>query len=73
MAYRMWTPYEKPYEILENRPAPGSTLFQIARELVRNGSLDPALAAAPASNDKVEVILLTRYLEESRRLAIRRQ
>ncbi len=68
MAYRMWTPFEKPYEILENYPAPGSTLFQIARQLVRTGSLDPALAAAPAPNDKVEVILLTRYLEELKAL-----
>ncbi len=68
MAYRMWTPYEKPYEILENYPAPGSTLFQIARQLVRTGSLDPALAATPAPNDKVEVILLTRYLEELKAL-----
>ena len=47
MAYRTWTPYEKAYEILENYPAPGSTLFQIARQLVRDGSLDAALQTHP--------------------------
>jgi hypothetical protein len=67
MAYRMWTPYEKPYEILEGSPAPGSTLFRIARRLARDGSLDPALATAPV-NDQVETILLTRYLEEIKAL-----
>jgi hypothetical protein len=71
MAYRMWTPYEKPYEILENYPAPGSTLFQIARQLVRTGSLDPALANAPAMDNKVEVILIARYLEELKTLGER--
>jgi hypothetical protein len=67
MAYRMWTPYEKPYEILEGSPASGSTLFHIARGLARDGSLDPALATAPV-NDQVEIILLTRYLEEIKAL-----
>jgi hypothetical protein len=67
MAYRMWTPYEKPYEILEGSPAPGSTLFRIARGLARDGSLDPALATAPV-NGQVEIILLTRYLEEIKAL-----
>lgn len=67
MAYRMWTPYEKPYEILEGSPASGSTVFRIARGLARDGSLDPALATAPV-NDQVETILLTRYLEEIKAL-----
>ena len=67
MAYRMWTPFEKTYEILEGSPAPGSTLFQIARGLARDGSLDPALRSAPV-NDQVEIILLTRYLEEIKAL-----
>ena len=67
MAYRMWTPYEKPYEILEGSPAPGSTLFRIARGLARDGTLDPALATAPV-NDQVETVLLTRYLEEIKAL-----
>ena len=67
MAYRLWTPFEKPYEILEGSPAPGSTLFHIARGLARDGSLDPALATAPV-NQQVEIILLTRYLEEIKAL-----
>lgn len=67
-AYRNWTPYEKAYEIVENSPAPGSTLFAMARQLVRAGSLDPALANAPAPNDKVEVILIAKYLEELKAL-----
>jgi Peptidase S46 len=70
-AYRMWTPFEKPYEILENYPAPGSVLFQIAHQLARTGSLDPALAAAPAPSDQVEVILIGRYLEELKALGER--
>ncbi len=64
MAYRMWSPNEKAYELLENSPAPGSILFQVARQLVRSGSLDPALENAPASNDKVESMILARYLED---------
>jgi len=68
MAYRMWQPFEKPYEILEGSPAPGSTLFQIARGLARDGSLDPALASAPV-NDRVEIILLARYLEDIKALS----
>jgi hypothetical protein len=67
MAYRLWTPYEKTYEILEGSPAPGSTLFRIARGLARDGSLDPALATAPV-NDQVETTVLTRYLEEIKAL-----
>lgn len=63
-AYRTWTPFEKPYQILENDPAPGSTLFQMARQLVRNGSLSPVLANVPAPNDKVEVIVIAKYLED---------
>jgi hypothetical protein len=36
-AYKSWTPYEKPYEILEAPGAQGSTLFRIARQIVRYG------------------------------------
>jgi Peptidase S46 len=36
-AYKAWTPYEKPYEILEAPGAQGSTLFRMARHLVRYG------------------------------------
>jgi hypothetical protein len=68
IAYRMWQPSEKAYEMLEGSPAPGSILFQIARGLARDGSIDPALESAP-ENDKVEVILLARYLEDLKVLA----
>lgn len=34
-AYKSWTPYEKPYEILEAPGAQGSTLFRMARQIVR--------------------------------------
>jgi hypothetical protein len=34
-AYKTWTPFEKPYQILENPAAAGSTLFRLARQVVR--------------------------------------
>jgi hypothetical protein len=34
-AYKTWTPFEKPYQILENPAADGSNLFRIARQVVR--------------------------------------
>jgi hypothetical protein len=34
-AYKTWTPFEKPYQVLENPAAQGSTLFRIARQVVR--------------------------------------
>ena len=34
-AYKAWTPYEKPYEVLERPAAQGSTLFRIARQILR--------------------------------------
>jgi len=34
-AYKTWTPFEKPYEILEAPAALGSTLFRMARQIVR--------------------------------------
>ncbi len=34
-AYKNWTPFEKPFEVLERPAAQGSTLFQIARDIVR--------------------------------------
>jgi len=67
-AYKAWARFEKPYQLLEGSPAPGSNLFRIARQLVRlreePGS--PALAknsAAPVP-DPLETILLAQYLEE---------
>jgi Peptidase S46 len=64
-AYKKWTPFEKPWEILEAAPAPGSRLFQDARAMVRGEKL--ADSAAPI-NDQVEILMLTRYLEELRAL-----
>ena len=34
-AYKTWTPFERPYQVLENPGAVGSTLFRIARQTVR--------------------------------------
>ena len=34
-AYKTWTPFEKPYQVLETPAAEGSTLFRIARQVVR--------------------------------------
>ncbi len=34
-AYKNWTPNEKPYQLLESGPAPGSNLFRTARQIVR--------------------------------------
>ena len=34
-AYKNWTPFEKPFEVLERPAAQGSTLFQIARQVIR--------------------------------------
>jgi hypothetical protein len=34
-AYKTWTPFEKPYQLLENPAAEGSALFRIARGVLR--------------------------------------
>ena len=34
-AYKTWTPFEKPYQVLERPAALGSNLFRIARQIVR--------------------------------------
>jgi hypothetical protein len=64
-AYKKWTPYEKPWEILEAAPAPGSRLFQTARQMVRGET--PTDSKDPIS-DQVEILMMTRYLEELRSL-----
>jgi hypothetical protein len=64
-AYKKWTPFVKPYEILEGSPAPGSRLFQIARAAVRG---EKAADSAEPVNNQVEILMLTRYLEELRGL-----
>jgi hypothetical protein len=59
-AYKTWAPMEKPYEILEGAPAPGSKLFRIARQIVRGETPD----SGPVAGDAVETLMLTQYLEE---------
>lgn len=34
-AYKTWTPFEKPYQVLEQPAAQGSALFRIARQVLR--------------------------------------
>lgn len=63
-AYKSWTPFEKPYQILEESPAPGSELFRIARQIVRRETLDPS----PRINEAVEIPLVAAYLEELKSL-----
>jgi hypothetical protein len=46
-AYRKWKPLDKPYEILEGEPAPGSRLFRMARQIVRGEPLDDSGDAVP--------------------------
>ena len=36
-AYKTWTPFERPYQVLERPAALGSSLFRIARDVVRFG------------------------------------
>jgi hypothetical protein len=67
-AYKAWAPFEKPYQVLEASPAPGSNLFRIARQLVRlREEPDPPaltkISDAPV-NGSLETILLAQYLEE---------
>jgi Peptidase S46 len=66
-AYQLdWMNSEKPYQILEESPAPGSTLFQIARQLVRPAAQrDPKTLESDAPiSDALETLLLTSYLNE---------
>ncbi len=60
-AYRKWKPYDKPYEILEGSPAPGSRLFRMARQIVRSEPLDDS---GDAVNETIETMMLTQYLTE---------
>ena len=64
-AYKIWAPFEKPYQLLEASPAPGSELFRIARELVRG---QPAKDSSGPIHEGLETILLTGYLEELKNL-----
>jgi len=60
-AYKKWTPFEKPYQVLESEAAPGSKLFQQARRKVRGEAL---IASADPVDNQVEVLMLTQYLDE---------
>ncbi|MBV9399367.1 MAG: S46 family peptidase [Bryobacterales bacterium] len=65
-AYKNWTPYEKPYQIIEDQPAPGSALFRAAREIVRGSAPDSSYPAA--ANEALEIALVAEYLEELKNL-----
>ena len=65
-AYRKWKPLDKPYEILEGAPAPGSRLFRMARQIVRGEPLDDS---GDPVNETIETMMLTQYLD--RRLRFR--
>jgi Peptidase S46 len=64
-AYKTWAPNEKAYQILEAAPDPGSALFRIARRAIRKQPPDANEAPLP---QPVEILLLTRYLEELKSL-----
>ncbi len=63
-AYKNWAPFEKPYQILEGSPAPGSSLFRIARQIVRSETVDQDVSI----QEPIEILMLTSYLEELQRL-----
>ena len=65
-AYRKWRPLEKPYQILEGAPAPGSRLFRWARQIVRGEPLDDS---GDPVNDGIETMMLAQYLGELQGLA----
>ena len=63
-AYKNWVPFEKPYQILEGSPAPGSSLFRIARQIVRSEPVDGDVSV----NEAQEVLMIKSYLEELQKL-----
>jgi hypothetical protein len=65
-AYKNWTPFEKPYQILEESPAPGSNLFRVARQIVRGNTTDSVDLASV--NEAIEIALLTGYFDELKNL-----
>ena len=62
-AYKKWAPFEKPYQVLESMPAPGSRLFRNARAKLRGEAAD---ASTEPINKDIEVLMLTQYLDELR-------
>ncbi len=71
-AYKAWTPFEKPYQILEGSPAPGSNLFNAARRLVRASEESDAGSGerdfSGRVDDSIETMMLAEYLEELKNL-----
>jgi hypothetical protein len=67
-AYKGWGRSERIYQLLEADPAPGSTLFAWARQVVRGSAAAAAASGAPV-NDGLEALLLGAYLEELKRYA----
>jgi hypothetical protein len=59
-AYKRWGQQDKNYQLLEQDPAPGSELYNIARELVRGQPVDQNAVI----NEAVETAMLTQYLDE---------
>src|SRR3984885_11519417 len=55
-AYKNWAPFEKPYQILEGSPAPGSMLYR------RPAGQEVAI------NEPVEILMLSAYLDELQKL-----
>jgi hypothetical protein len=63
-AYKNWAPLERPYQILEGSPAPGSSLFRIARQIIRSEPVDLDASVS----EPLEILMLTSYLEELQKL-----
>lgn len=66
LAYKNWAPMEKAYEFLEQPAAQGSTLFRMARNIVRQQAA--GLDDAARIDDRSEIALLGLYLEELKSL-----
>jgi hypothetical protein len=62
-AYRQWAVFEKPYQILEAQAALGSTLFKVARQLIRGEIPDAGVV-----DEGVETLMLGQYFEEIKAL-----
>src|SRR5436305_11736715 len=60
--YRAWAPNEKPYQVLEPPAAQGSSLFRIARALIRNQPLGSD--ASVAIDEAVEIAMVAQYFED---------
>lgn len=70
-AYKNWAPFERPYQLLEESPAPGSSLFRIARQQVRHEKVvDKETPVTPITpvEESLEILLVTQYLEELAKL-----